>query len=76
MAEKPEHSRPIEHDEFIQLCEVLLSMIDPESYVRTDPVDRKVADKASKYRSLFYEQIRDIIKEDVDQQRKRRSSWT
>eukprot|EP00971_Amphidinium_carterae_P129590 2566620-Amphidinium_carterae.1 len=30
VAVKPEHSRPMEHDEFIQFCEVLLSMIDPE----------------------------------------------
>eukprot|EP00971_Amphidinium_carterae_P126340 2502797-Amphidinium_carterae.1 len=46
-------------------------MIDPESYVTVEPVDRKIADNARKHRSLFYKQIRSIIKEDVDQQRKR-----
>eukprot|EP00971_Amphidinium_carterae_P275109 5458664-Amphidinium_carterae.1 len=30
VAVKPERSRPIEHDEFLQLCSVLLSMIDPD----------------------------------------------
>eukprot|EP00971_Amphidinium_carterae_P039138 769162-Amphidinium_carterae.1 len=32
MGKKPEHSRPIEQEEFIQLCIILLSMIDPDSY--------------------------------------------
>eukprot|EP00971_Amphidinium_carterae_P319832 6357330-Amphidinium_carterae.1 len=41
VAVKPEHSRPVEHDEFLQLCMVLLSMIDPESYVEVEPLDRK-----------------------------------
>eukprot|EP00971_Amphidinium_carterae_P022383 441361-Amphidinium_carterae.1 len=47
---------------------VLLSMIEPKSYVTVEPVDRKVADKARKYRSLFYEQIKDIIKDDVEEE--------
>eukprot|EP00971_Amphidinium_carterae_P153743 3048408-Amphidinium_carterae.1 len=64
VAVKPEHSRPIAHDEFIQLCTVLLSMIDPESYVTVEPVDRKIASKAREFRSQHYEQIRNIIKED------------
>eukprot|EP00971_Amphidinium_carterae_P049216 970104-Amphidinium_carterae.1 len=76
MGIKPTHSRPIEHDEFIQLCIVLLSMIDAKSYVRVEPVDRKVADKARQFRSQHYSKIRKIIAEDVNMQRKRRSSWS
>eukprot|EP00971_Amphidinium_carterae_P305025 6061189-Amphidinium_carterae.1 len=64
MGVKPTHSRPIDHDEFIQLCIVLLSIIDAESYVRIEPLDRKVADKAREFRS-----------QDVNMQRQRRSSW-
>eukprot|EP00971_Amphidinium_carterae_P348496 6490521-Amphidinium_carterae.2 len=60
VAVKPKHSRPITHDEFIQLCTVLLSMIDPKSYVTIEPMDRKIADKARKFCSLHYVQIREI----------------
>eukprot|EP00971_Amphidinium_carterae_P177259 3515337-Amphidinium_carterae.1 len=43
-------------------------MIDPESYVTIEPMDCKISDKARKFRSQRYVQIRDIIKEDVDQE--------
>eukprot|EP00971_Amphidinium_carterae_P156908 3110581-Amphidinium_carterae.2 len=76
MAVKPDHSRPIEPEEFIQLCIVLLAMIDPDSYVEVEPLDRKVANKARLYRSQHYSTIKKIIDEDVDKQRKRRSSWS
>eukprot|EP00971_Amphidinium_carterae_P305026 6061190-Amphidinium_carterae.1 len=76
MGVKPTHSRPIDHDEFIQLCIVLLSMIDPESYVRVKPLDRKVADKARQFRDQHYTKIRKIIAEDMNMQRQRLSSWS
>eukprot|EP00971_Amphidinium_carterae_P150601 2985371-Amphidinium_carterae.1 len=73
MGIKPTHSRPIEHEEFIQLCIVLLSMIDPESYVTIEPVDRKVTDRARKFRSQYYATIKKIIDDDVNMQRQRRA---
>eukprot|EP00971_Amphidinium_carterae_P313678 6234491-Amphidinium_carterae.1 len=73
MGIKPTHSRPIEHEEFIQLCIVLLSMIDPESYVAIKPVDCKVTDRARKYRSQYYAAVKKIIDDDVNMQRQRRA---
>eukprot|EP00971_Amphidinium_carterae_P187870 3729405-Amphidinium_carterae.1 len=43
MGIKPTHSRDITSEEFIQLCVVLLSMVDPVSYIMVEPMDRKVA---------------------------------
>eukprot|EP00971_Amphidinium_carterae_P343388 6483119-Amphidinium_carterae.1 len=76
MGVKPAHSRPIEQEEFIQLCIVLLSMIDPDSCVEIEPLDRKVADKARRFRSQHYSTIKKIIEEDVNMQRQRRASWS
>eukprot|EP00971_Amphidinium_carterae_P199794 3965642-Amphidinium_carterae.1 len=64
MGMKPEHSRPITQEEFIQLCIVLLSMIDPASYVTIEPVGRKVTAKAKEYRSQHYATIKQIIDAD------------
>eukprot|EP00971_Amphidinium_carterae_P208513 4137006-Amphidinium_carterae.1 len=70
MGIKPEHSRPITQEEFIQLCIILLSMIDPASYVTIEPVDRKVTAKAKEYRSQYYVTIKQIIDADVQKQRR------
>eukprot|EP00971_Amphidinium_carterae_P220376 4374866-Amphidinium_carterae.1 len=65
MGVKPTHSRPITQEEFIQLCIVFLSMIDPASYVTIEPVDRKVTAKAKEFRSQHYATIKQIIEDDV-----------
>eukprot|EP00971_Amphidinium_carterae_P348948 6490758-Amphidinium_carterae.2 len=73
MGIKPSNSRHISHEEFIQLCIVLLSMIGPASYVTIERLDRKVTGKAREHRSQHYATIKRIIDEDV--QKQRRVEW-
>eukprot|EP00971_Amphidinium_carterae_P062871 1244276-Amphidinium_carterae.2 len=70
MGKKPTYSRPIEHEELIQLCIFLLSMIDPDSYVTIEPADRKVTDRARNTGvNIYYSTVKKLIGDDVNMQR-------
>eukprot|EP00971_Amphidinium_carterae_P298549 5931684-Amphidinium_carterae.2 len=75
MGIKPSHSRHITSEEFIELCIVLLSMVDPDSYVAAEPLDRKVTHKAMEYRSQHYNVIKQIIDDDIKKQRRSSCAW-
>eukprot|EP00971_Amphidinium_carterae_P317260 6307333-Amphidinium_carterae.1 len=72
MGVKPSHSRHITHEEFIHWRIVLLSMVDPESYVESEPLDKKVTAKAREYHSEHDNNIKNKCNDDIKMQRR----WT
>eukprot|EP00971_Amphidinium_carterae_P156887 3110131-Amphidinium_carterae.2 len=68
MGVKPSRSPHITSEEFIQLCIVLLSMVDPASYPEVEPLDMKVANKAREFRSKRCGLIKQIIDSDIKKQ--------
>eukprot|EP00971_Amphidinium_carterae_P114682 2271965-Amphidinium_carterae.1 len=48
MVVEPEHSRPMTKSELMQLCHVLLSMVDPKSCDRCTPSAKRISNESKK----------------------------
>eukprot|EP00971_Amphidinium_carterae_P231225 4588687-Amphidinium_carterae.1 len=62
MGKKPKHSRALTDMELKRLCNILLSMIDPDCYDRHSPTAKKISQKAHQ---MLYPKVKQIIVEDL-----------
>eukprot|EP00971_Amphidinium_carterae_P117651 2330789-Amphidinium_carterae.1 len=69
MGNNPDHSRPMERSEVMELRTVLFLMIDPSSYAEIEPADKRMAAKARECHSHLYPLVKHIVHEDIKKKR-------